>query len=102
MNIDDLKNLASSEKIADLKEKVSDVAHTVAEKAEQIEKSIANDKIKNLADKLGEGAKKVESMFDDVPGIAINKGDGGKVSEKLVDERTKALNNNPRNGDMKR
>lgn len=35
----------------------------------------------------------------DYPGAAVNEADRDKVSEKLVDERTKDLNNNPRNTD---
>ncbi len=33
------------------------------------------------------------------PGVAINAGDDGKDDASLVKERTKALNNNPRNDD---
>ena len=31
------------------------------------------------------------------PGVAIDTSDGEKVDNKLVKERTRALNNNPRN-----
>ena len=31
------------------------------------------------------------------PGVAVNKSDDGKVDPRLVRERTKTLNNNPRN-----
>lgn len=31
------------------------------------------------------------------PGVAVNKADDGEVDQKLVRERTKTLNNNPRN-----
>ncbi len=33
------------------------------------------------------------------PGMAINEADNDKATKKLVDERTCALNNNPRRGD---
>lgn len=33
-------------------------------------------------------------------GVDVNKADDGKVSEKMVKEDTKELNNNPRNNDM--
>lgn len=36
----------------------------------------------------------------DYSGIAVNKGDDGKCDSSLVKERTRTLNNNPRNGDM--
>lgn len=38
---------------------------------------------------------------EDLPGAAINEADGNKVDEALVEERTKTLNNNPRNNDDK-
>lgn len=34
------------------------------------------------------------------PGAAIDHADDNRVSKKLVDERTKTQNNNPRNNDM--
>lgn len=34
---------------------------------------------------------------DTYAGVAVDTSDGNKVSEKLVDERTATLNNNPRN-----
>lgn len=33
------------------------------------------------------------------PGVAQNEADSNRVNEKLTDERTKMLNNNPRNTD---
>ncbi|MDE5650135.1 MAG: hypothetical protein K2G33_07050 [Duncaniella sp.] len=33
-------------------------------------------------------------------GVDVNQADGGKVTEKMVKEDTKELNNNPRNDDM--
>ena len=38
-----------------------------------------------------------QKPVDTYPGVAINVGDDDKVSERLVDERTKTQNNNPRN-----
>lgn len=35
----------------------------------------------------------------DLPGAAINAADNDKVNEDLVKERTKTINNNPRNTD---
>lgn len=34
---------------------------------------------------------------DEYPGVAINKADDNKETEKEVKERTETLNNNPRN-----
>lgn len=34
---------------------------------------------------------------DKYPGAAIDRADDGKVSQKTIDERTRTLNNNPRN-----
>lgn len=34
---------------------------------------------------------------DEYPGVAINIADNDKVTDTLVKERTKTLNNNPRN-----
>lgn len=36
---------------------------------------------------------------DDYPGVAINNADDEKVDKDLVKERTKTLNNNPRNNE---
>ena len=46
MDFNDIKNLASSEKLADLKEKAEEVARTVAEKAEKIGDSVNIDSVK--------------------------------------------------------
>lgn len=40
-----------------------------------------------------------DKALNDLPGAAINEADRDKVSEELVKERTKTLNNNPRNTD---
>ena len=95
MNLDDLKNLASGEKlsglgekISDIKEKVGDVAHTAAEKAEEIGKKVNIDAVRNLADNISHGARKVEQAVDNFPGAAIDKADKDKVTPDLVKERT--------------
>lgn len=100
MNFNDLKNLASSENIANLKEKVSEVAHTVSEKAGDLGKSINNDTVKNLANKAGQAAKKVEDAIGHLPGIAVDKADNNKTTPRLEKQETAMLNNNPRNNDM--
>ena len=41
---------------------------------------------------------KIENA-DKYAGVAVNDADGDKVTDKLVSERTKALNNNPRNNE---
>ncbi|MCH5219502.1 MAG: hypothetical protein J1F20_02940 [Muribaculaceae bacterium] len=43
--------------------------------------------------------KKQVKAADKYPGVAINIADSDKVSSKLVKERVKAQNNNPRNND---
>lgn len=46
------------------------------------------------------GRGRVESKNDAMrrySGMAVNTADGGAVSDRMVKERTKALNNNPRN-----
>lgn len=106
MDFNDIKNLASSDKLSDLKdkaaalkEKAEDVAHTVAEKAEQIGKSVNIDGVKSMAGKVGEGAKKFANAIDHFPGVSEDKADDGKVDPDLVKQDTKMLNNNPRNSD---
>lgn len=47
--------------------------------------------------------KKAEQSVQDAldyPGVAINDGDDEKENKELVKERTKTLNNNPRNNDL--
>lgn len=41
-----------------------------------------------------------KEALKDYPGAAIDTADNEKVTGKLVDERTKTQNNNPRNNDM--
>lgn len=100
MDLNALKNLASSENIANLKEKAGDLAHTVAEKAEEIGKNVNMDTVKSFAGKVGEGARKIEDALENLPGAAANRADDNKVNPSLVKQDTKILNNNPRNSDM--
>lgn len=44
------------------------------------------------------GKQKAEGL-EDYPGVAINEADKDKENPCLVKERTKTLNNNPRNDD---
>lgn len=43
--------------------------------------------------------KNVEQASQEFPGVAVNQGDCGKTDPRLVKERTRTLNNNPRNDD---
>ena len=99
MDFNDIKNRASSEKLADIKEKAEEVARTVAEKAEKIGDSVNIDSVKSMAGKVGEGAKKFVNAIDHFPGASGDKADDGKVDPCLVKQDTKMLNNNPRNSD---
>lgn len=56
-------------------------------------------KVENAADVVENAANKVKDALNNLPGMAINKADDGKVSEKLEKEHTATLNNNPRNND---
>ena len=47
----------------------------------------------------GCGCSKKEAR-EELPGAAVNAADNDKVDEKLVEERTDTLNNNPRNTDV--
>lgn len=100
MELNDLKNLASSENIANLKDKAKDVAHTVAEKAEEIGKSVNMDAVKNIAGKVGSAAKKIDSALENLPGAAVNSADKNKADSCLEKQDTRMLNNNPRNNDI--
>lgn len=46
-----------------------------------------------------EEKQKIENSYKDLPGVAIDASDTEKVDATLVKERTKTLNNNPRNTD---
>ena len=108
MDFNEIKNFASGDKLADLKEKAAalkekaeDVAQTVAEKAEQIGKSVNVDGVKSLAGKVGDGAKKFAHAIDHLPGVTTDRAEGGVVDPGLVKQDTKMLNNNPRNSDQR-
>ena len=45
-------------------------------------------------------AKTKKNVSENYPGTAINTGDNNKDTECLQKERTKTLNNNPRNNDL--
>lgn len=100
MKLDDLKNLASSENLSNIKEKVEDVAETVAEKAEAIGRSVNIDAIKGVAAKVEESARKVRHAMSNYPGAAVDSADNDKANECLEKQDTRILNNNPRNSDM--
>ncbi|MDE6282396.1 MAG: hypothetical protein K2L97_00225 [Muribaculaceae bacterium] len=107
MDFNDIKNFASSEKLGDLKDKAAslkdkagEVAHTVADKAAEIGKSVNIDSVKSVADKVGEGAKKFASAIDHLPGAAVDAADKNKVDNCEVKQDTRMLNNNPRNTDI--
>ena len=55
--------------------------------------------LNEIKSKVENAANKVKDALNNLPGMAINKADDGKVSEKLEKERTATLNNNPRNND---
>ena len=51
--------------------------------------------------KCGCGCRsKKEQATDTYPGVAVNVADNGKADKKLEKERTRPLNNNPRNNDI--
>lgn len=53
---------------------------------------------------MKDNKKKTENdieAVDQYPGAAIDQSDGEFTDPKLVKERTKTLNNNPRNHDLK-
>ena len=100
MDLNSIKDLASQEKIADIKEKVCDIAETVEEKACVLGEKIDNDKVREFAEKVKGNASKVKNALENYPGAAIDSSDGDKVSPKMVEEDVKQLNNNPRNNDI--
>lgn len=53
----------------------------------------------NTKEKEVQDKKNVHNL-DNYPGVAINVGDDNKNSLKLEKERTKTLNDNPRNNDI--
>ncbi|MCM1292814.1 MAG: hypothetical protein NC230_04445 [Bacteroides sp.] len=54
-----------------------------------------NSKCKNA----NKGSNNQTKSVDNLPGVAINIADNDCSSERLVKERTKTLNNNPRNNE---
>lgn len=100
MDLNSIKDLASQEKIADIKEKVCDIAETVEEKARVLGEKIDNDKVREFAEKVKGNASKVKNALENYPGAAIDSSDGDKVSPKMVAEDVTQLNNNPRNNDI--
>lgn len=54
----------------------------------------------HLKDVASKAAEVVKEGLRDLPGAAIDNADGDKVSQKLVDNTTKELNNNPRDNDL--
>ena len=106
MDLNEIKQMASSDRLSDLKEKAAalkeraeDAAHTVVEKAEQIGKKVNVDGMKSLAGKVGDGVKKFAHSIDRFPGVTDNRADDGAVDPCRVKQDTKMLNNNPRNSD---
>lgn len=57
------------------------------------------DKKHNISEKEAKEKQFVQDALD-YSGVAVNDGDDGKCDSQLIKERTKTLNNNPRNGDM--
>ena len=100
MDLNSIKDLASQEKIADIKKKVCDIAETVEEKARVLGEKIDNYKVREFAEKVKGNASKVKNALENYPGAAIDSSDGDKVSPKMVAEDVKQLNNNPRNNDI--
>lgn len=45
-------------------------------------------------------SKQTAEAERDYPGMAVNTADNGKCAKSLEKERTKTLNNNPRNNDI--
>lgn len=43
--------------------------------------------------------KKIKDSTQELPGVAVNVADDGKVSDCLEKQDTRILNNNPRNND---
>lgn len=81
----------------DIKETIGDVSEKF--KAGGMKEALheAGDKFKEVAGKAGDAVKQ---GLKDLPGVAVNDADGDKVTPSLVKERTRTLNNNPRNNDM--
>ncbi len=53
-----------------------------------------------MSDKKKSTQQDIDAATDKYPGMAVNESDDEKVDAKLVKERTRTLNNNPRNNDL--
>lgn len=54
------------------------------------------EKVDKVADVVSDAAQKVKNAMRDLPGAAVDKADGDRTTEKMVDQRTCEQNNNPR------
>lgn len=108
---DSLKDMASKahldEKINEagdsIKKAISeiDIKETAGEVIDKVKESGFSEALHEVGDKIKDVAgKAVRESLRNNPGAAINSADDGKVNPTLVNERTCALNNNPRNSDM--
>lgn len=112
--IDGLKDMAEKAHLSDklhdvgdqIKETVSkiDIKETISEVSEKFKQGGISEALGAVGDKIKEAAGKtsetVKQGLRDLPGMAVDAADGDDVSAKMVSDRTKALNNNPRNSDM--
>ncbi|MDE6438311.1 MAG: hypothetical protein K2L62_01490 [Muribaculaceae bacterium] len=106
-----LKDLAAKahldDKLGDVGEKIKeavseiDIKEAAGDIVEKFKSGGIGEALHEVGDKIKEVAGKAmnESLRDN-PGAAIDNADGDKVNAGLVDERTRTLNSNPRNGDM--
>lgn len=111
--LDGLKDIAEKAHISDklhavgdqIKETVSniDIQETVSEVSEKFKHGGVGEALHAVGDKIKEAAGKtsdaVKQGLRDLPGMAVDTADGNKVNAKMVNDRTKSLNNNPRNSD---
>lgn len=114
--LDGLKDMAAG---IDLKETVGRVGEKVKETVSEIDikatveevtekyrhggvKEAVSEVGETLKEVAGKAAESVRKSLRENPGAAVDNGDNNAVTAKLVDERTAALNNNPRNGDMRK
>lgn len=112
--IEGVKDIAEKVHISDkihevgdkIKESVSeiDIKETIGQVADKYQKGGINEAVHAVTDKIKEAAGKtsdaVKEGLRDFPGMAVDTADGNKVNEKMVDDRTKCQNNNPRNSDL--
>lgn len=106
-----LKDMAEkahlSDKLNDVGDKIKDavseidIKETAGEIVEKFKSGGISEALHEVGDQIKEVAgKAVKNSLRENPGAAINNADDNDVSEKLVDERTRTLNSNPRNSDM--